>query len=186
MKTFVFVIFTLLTSISAQAVTTEFGLSYGYRTTNFTENNFEESDSASATMSMYFFERIALELSYTQQQIKREERFTSDADTRRIYQSTIFYGSDLILILADKKDLFQPYLKGGVAYFTKEQSIKTGTMLTQSQPKEEGTVPSYGLGLRIAISERTNIRLSYDVWSTDLAGLEKKDTFFKAGLTWML
>ncbi len=175
----------LFSSLS-HALSTEFGLSYGYRTTNFTENNFEESDSASATMSMYFFERIALELSYTQQQIKREERFTSDADTRRIFQSTIFYGSDLILILADKKDLFQPYIKGGVAYFSKEQSIKSGTMITQNQPTETGTVPSYGLGLRIAISEKTNIRLSYDVWSTDLAGLEKKDTFFKAGLTWML
>jgi opacity protein-like surface antigen len=180
-----FLVLSLCSSIS-HALSTEFGLSYGYRTTNFTENNFEESDSASATMSMYFFERIALELSYTQQQIKREERFTSDADTRRIFQSTIFYGSDLILILADKKDLFQPYLKGGVAYFSKEQSIKSGTLITQTQPTETGTVPSYGLGLRIAISERTNIRLSYDVWSTDLAGLEKKDTSFKAGLTWML
>ncbi|MFP5519946.1 MAG: outer membrane beta-barrel protein [Bdellovibrionia bacterium] len=171
---------------SAYSMQTEVGLSYGYKTTYFTEDNFEKSDSASANVSFYFWEKIALELSYTQQQIQREEKFGSDADIRRIYQNTQYYGGDLILILADKKSLLQPYIKGGAAYFLKEQTMKTGTNSTQVQPDESGTVPSYGVGLRVAISERLNIRFSYDVWNTDLAGIEKKDTFFKAGLTWVL
>lgn len=176
----------LLTSSQALAVATELGLSYGFKTTYFTEENFEKSDSASASLSMYFWERIALELSYTRQQIEREERFGSETDIRRIYQTTQYYGGDLILILADKKSLFQPYIKGGMAHFIKNQQMKTGSMSTQVQPEEKGTVPSYGAGLKIAITEAMSIKLSYDVWSTDLADMEKKDTYFKAGLTWML
>lgn len=165
---------------------TELGLNYGYRTTYFSENNSEKAESASASVSMYFWETVALELSYTNQVVNREEKFTNDAEIRRIFQTTKYYGGDLILILADKKSLFQPYIKGGLSYFTKELELKTGSMTTQVMPKEEGSAPSYGVGLKIAFSEAMSVKLSYDTWTTNVTNVDKKDTFFKAGLTWML
>lgn len=171
----------------AMAVMTELGVNYGYRTTYFSENNSEKAESASASVSMYFWETIALELSYTKQVVNREEKFgTVDSEVRRIFQTTQYYGGDLILILSDKKSLFQPYIKGGLSYFTKELELKTGSMSTQVMPKEDGSAPSYGVGLKIAISEAMNIKLSYDTWTTNITDVDKKDTFFKAGLTWML
>lgn len=176
----------ILATSPAFALMTELGLNYGYRTTYFSENNSEKAESSSASVSMYFWETIALELSYTNQVVNREEKFTNDSEIRRIYQTTKYYGGDLILILSDKKSLFQPYIKGGLSYFTKELELKNGTMLTQILPKEEGSAPSYGVGMKIAVSEAFNIKLSYDTWSTNITNVDKKDTFFKAGLTWML
>lgn len=185
-KIFFYSIFIFCFSSSAHAVMTEFGLNYGYRTTYFSENNSEKSESSSSSLSMYFWETVALELSYTNQIVSREEKFTNDSEIRKIFQTTKYYGGDLILILSDKKSLFQPFVKGGLSYFTKEMELKTGNMSTQIMPAEKGSAPSYGLGLKIAVSESFNLKFSYDTWSTNITNVDKKDTFFKAGVTWLL
>lgn len=177
--------FLLFTPLFSEAMFVEMGLSYGRKKTTFDANNNYDSESSTASASLYFAEQIALELSYTEATgISRQQQLASDP-VRVIYQKTQIAGSDLILILADRKAMFQPFLKGGMAYLARKQEIKDGTMPTQSLPIDEAYVPSYGFGMKIDLTENFGLKASYSVWQTPIGGGAKtNDDAVSAGVTW--
>lgn len=174
-------------SNSAHALYTELGLSYGRKTTTFDENNSFDSESITGSLSLYFLERLALELSYTDAKGLREEKASASDPRRTTTQKSQIVGTDLILTFADRKSLFQPYIKGGGAQISRFQQVRIEGQDTYTIEPEVATVPSYGAGLKIQMTETFGIKLSYDVWKTPIGGgLQTDDTSVRAGVTWVL
>ncbi|QLY24836.1 outer membrane beta-barrel protein [Bdellovibrio sp. KM01] len=174
-------------SFSAHAIAIELGAQYGHKTQTYDTNNYNEMESMTGSMSFYLWERIALELSYTDaQSVVVSKAYASDPKRTTIQRSQIL-GSDLILILADKKALFQPYIKGGLAQINRKQTIKIENQDTYENEPDSAVAPSYGVGLKISLTETFGIKLSYDAWETPIGGGSKtNDSAIRAGVTWML
>jgi hypothetical protein len=52
---------------------------------------------------------------------------------------------------------------------------------------ESAVAPSYGVGLKISLTETFGIKLSYDAWETPISGDAKtNDSAIRAGITWVL
>lgn len=177
----------LLTSLSAQALYTELGLSYGRKTTTFDEDNSFDSESITGSLSVYFLERLALELSYTDATGLREEKASLSDPRRTTTQKSQVAGADLIVMMADKTALFQPYLKGGFAQISRFQEVKIEGQNSFRLEPETATVLSYGAGLKIKLSETFGLKFSYDVWKTPIGGgMQTDDSAMRAGITWIL
>ncbi len=175
----------LLAASTSNALLTEVGLSYSFQKKTFNAANYYQSDSKSASLSIYFIEKLALELSYTDGFYEGQE--SDSTSTRTIQQSTRMADSSLIYMLMDRKSMIQPYVKVGVAYISKKQEIRYLNASVISIPESTGWAPSYGGGLKFVLSEKFSIRVGYDVWQTPLSdGSKSDDSAFKAGLTWFL
>ncbi|MNJ92565.1 hypothetical protein D3C87_102380 [compost metagenome] len=175
------------TALPSLAMYTELGVSYGNRKTTFDANNFLEAESLTGSISLFFLERLALELSYTDAQSKREEKASPSDPKRLTLQKSQIYGADLILMFADRKSLLQPYIKGGLAQINRRQEVKIEGEDTFILAPESAAVPSYGLGLKIALTEGLNVKLSYDIWRTPVGdGTTTNDANLRAGITWAL
>lgn len=166
---------------------TELGASYGYKTQTYDQDNSNKTESITGSVSLYFWERIALELSYTDAtSIVESKAFTSDP-RRTVEQRSQVLGSDLIFVLADKKALFQPYIKGGVAQISRTQKTKIEGQDSYSNNPDQAIAPSYGAGLKVALTETFGLKFSYDAWKTPVGGsTQTDDSAFRAGITWIL
>lgn len=178
-------LFVTMTTSSSWALMTELGLSYGFQKKTFNASNYYQSDSKSASLSLYFLEKLMLELSYTNGFYEGQE---SDSNsTRTIQQSTSMTDASLVFMLMDRRSMVQPYLKGGAAYISKKQEVRYLNASVITIPESAGWAPGYGGGLKFVLSDRFSIRVGYDVWQTPLSdGTKSEDSAFKAGLTWAL
>lgn len=175
-----------LLPLSSEAMFTEVGLTYGRKKTTFDANNNYDSESTTGSVSFYFAEKIALELSYTEATGIQNQQASVTDSPRTIYQKTQIVGSDLILVFADKKALFQPYIKGGAARISRRQEIKDGNFPTQVLEPDVAVAPSYGVGLKVALTQTFGLKASYSVWQTPIGGGAKtNDDAVSAGITWM-
>ncbi len=185
LKSALFTVLVLAYSSSSKALMTELGLSYSFQKKTFNTSNYYQSDSKSASLSLYFVEKFALELSYTDGFYEGQE--SDSTSTRTIQQSTRMADSSIIYMILDKKSIIQPYVKVGVAYISKKQEIRYLNASVISIPESSGWAPSYGGGLKFVLSEKFSIRVGYDVWQTPLSdGSKSDDSALKAGLTWFL
>ncbi|MNL38463.1 hypothetical protein D3C87_1606770 [compost metagenome] len=90
-------------------------------------------------------------------------------------------------MFADKKALFQPYIKGGAAQIKRRQEVKIEGQDSYIIEPADAIVPSYGVGLKIAMTETLGLKISYDVWKTPVDdGAQTDDTSIRAGITWAL
>lgn len=171
-----------LSSHNAQAMYTEFGISQSYKKTSFSPDNFVESEMISGSVSFYVWEQVAIEFSYTKGlAVRKETEVNYPAKTITQYSS--IYGTDLILGFADRQSTFQPFIKGGAAYIEKRQvSQDAGTAAFQTNPKP-GFVPSYGVGLKIKLTQNFGLSTSLDVWKDEAASTN--DLASRTGITWM-
>ncbi len=188
LRRLILIFFVACFSQNAFAIYTELGISYSYKKTSFDKDNYTESQSTTASVSFYFWEQVALELSYTNGVAVRKERQPTNpfADTDRfVTQNSSVYGADLVFSLADRKAMIQPYIKGGAAYITKEQITKDQGQDERTISTKPGVAPSAGAGIKIMITEALAIRAGVDVWSTPVDNETKTDDMAgRAGLTW--
>ncbi len=181
---FLFLLLALWVAPHAHALFTEVSVSYMQKKTSFDAYNYYSSESTTGSVSFYFLERLALEMSYTDGTSVREEKVGTNRQTT--LQKTQVIGSDLIWVLADRKAVFQPYLKGGAAQITRKQTIKIDDALVETLAPDVAIAPSYGLGCRFAITETFGLKLSYDIWKTPIGnGATTDDNAIKAGLSWI-
>jgi len=172
--------------LSAHAIFTEVGVNYGRKKQSYDANNNYDSESTTASISLYFAERIAVELSYTEAAGVQNVQVLSTDIPRTIYQKTKIIGSDLILVFADKKALLQPFIKGGVAQISRVQTIKDGNLSVQTLEPDVAVAPSYGMGIKLALTEAFGVKMAYSVWQTPIGGGAKtNDDALSAGVTWM-
>lgn len=170
----------------AHALYTELGLSYGRKTTTIDQENSFDSESITGSLSIYFLERMALELSYTDAVGIRKEKANTTDPRRTTTQKSQIAGADLILVFADKKALFQPYIKGGGAQIKRFQEVVIEGQNTYTIEPATATAPSYGAGLKIQLTETLGLKFSYDVWKTPIDGGQTDDSSLRAGVTWIL
>jgi len=174
-------------SSSAWALQTEIGINYNYKKSSFDADNNTEQQSATGSVSLYFWERVALELSYTNGLYIKKEKQPSTTTTflRTTTQYTDVYGSDLIFILSDRKAVFQPYIKGGGAFVRVKQVVQDDG----ASPWEityNGLSPSYGVGFKFFLTEAFAFRTSYDVIETPTNnGTKITDITGRVGVSWM-
>lgn len=170
---------------SCFALMTELGLSYSYQKKTFNASNYYQTDSKSASLSIYLIEQLAIELSYTDSFYESQEEDASS--TRTVQQSSKISGTDLVYIITDQRAAIQPYLKAGAAYIVKKKQIRYLNTDVIDIPTKDGVAPSYGIGIKLKLKEGLSMTFGYDVWNTPLDdGTKTDDTAFKAGLKWML
>jgi opacity protein-like surface antigen len=165
----------------------ELGINYAYKKSSFDSNNNSESQSTTGSVSFYFWERVALEMSYTNSLYVKKEKQPDFAGAfqRTTTQNTDVYGADLIFVLADRKDMFQPYLKGGVAQVKVKQMVQDDN----NNPWEinySGISPSYGIGFKFFLTQAFAIRTSYDAIETPTTDNTKvTELNGRVGVSWI-
>ena len=177
----------LFATVNCFAINTEVGINYNYRKSAFDSENNTEQQSTTGTFSFYFWERIALELSYTSSLYVKKEKQPDFAGAymRTTTQYSDVYGADLIFVLADRKATFQPYLKGGVANVRVKQVVQDEGQnawdITYS-----GISPSAGVGFKFFFTEAFAFRASYDMIQTPTNNNTKvTDVSGRVGLSMM-
>ncbi len=172
---------------SAYALNYELGVSFAKKKNSFDKENYFETESTTASVSLYFSEQIALETSYTDAKAIRREKVQGQ-NAKEIYQRTKVIGADLIYVLVDRKSWVQPYIKAGAAQLERSQTSSDLVINdVSSLDIETTTVPSYGLGIKFALTKDLSVRVSYDVWKTPVGGEDTSDdSQIRAGLSWML
>lgn len=177
----------LITSSTCLALNYELGVSFAKKKNSFDKDNYFETESTTASISIYFSEQIALETSFTDAKALRREKVEGQ-NAKEIYQRTKVLGADLIYVLADRKSWVQPYIKAGAAQLERSQTTNDLVINDPASLDIETTVvPSYGLGIKFALTKDLSIRLSYDVWKTPVGGGDTSDdSQIRAGLSWML
>lgn len=190
MKSFFALLLLILTvalTLPAQAIDIELGASYGHKTTTFDANNSYDSESTTASASFYFWEQIAIELSYTQASGVRQEKVTPTDPQRTTYEQSQIIGADVIYVFADRKAFFQPYVKGGFAHISRTQNVKIEGWDTFTLNPDNAIVPSYGAGFKLAFTDSFGLKVGYEAWQTPIGGgQETQDSSLRVGLTWML
>lgn len=185
--------FTLFLSLPSFAFLTELSVSYAQKKTYFNAQNFNNTESSTGSVSFYFMEKLAVELSYTDASVLREETiFNGTGFQQQVsLQKIVVAGSDLIVMLSDKKSMFQPYVKGGIAQIKKTFTTKNASVFVFDAPPINSVSPSYGAGLKVQITEAFGLKFSYDAWRTetkDNSGNTStvEDGSVRAGITWIL
>jgi opacity protein-like surface antigen len=177
----------ILFSSSAHALYTELGISYGKKQTTYDQYNYFDSESLTGSISFYFLERLALELSYTDATGTHGEKAIATDPRRITTQKSQIIGADLIYVLTDKTSTFQPYIKGGVAQINRRQDINIEGEGDFPLDPDNAIVPSYGVGIKIMITDSLSLKFSYDVWRTPIGGGQQTDDdAIRAGISWVL
>jgi len=175
------------TASIAAAVQTELGINYNYKKSAFDQDNNSEQQSTTGSLSFYFWERVALEASYTSGLYVKNEKQPAYAGSflRTTTQYTEVYGGDIIFILSDKKAMLQPYLKTGAALLKVKQVVQD----EGANPWEilySGLSPSYGAGLKIFVTQAFALRVSYDAIETPVNNATKvTDITGRMGVSWI-
>jgi outer membrane autotransporter protein len=172
----------------AQALYTEIGASYVYKTSYVDNANNMQSQGITGSVSVYFWERVALEASYTNTLLLNQSQAVSATSPSVIYtrETDTSYGLDLIYVFADRKATFQPYVKGGVAYVTKTQNTQIDNNPQWTVGPYTGLAPEYGIGLKFLLTDAFAIRAGYDVQITPVGNsATAQDINGRVGLSWM-
>jgi len=175
----------VLSSSSAYAGVFEIGLSSNYRESIVDDDNFEKTLSVTGSISYFFGELSALELSYTKGREKDSFRPPEDVKTT-IRTDFELVGLDFVFSFADRESAFQPFIKMGGVYVSKESFLKVeGFSEKEIDTPDAGVAPSAGLGFKIRLSERFRIKLGIDAWTTPLGAENIKiDKAARAGISW--
>lgn len=171
---------------SSHAGLMEVSTSYGRRSSSIDNDNYNKSESWTGSFAWYFLEQSALEVSYTKGVAEQSLKATTDSSATVYYSDFTMYGADLVITLAPKESFLQPFIRGGAAQLIKKIYRKdpTGTVTLYGKPIDE-VVPSYGVGLKISLTQTFNIKVSYDRWkSGSSADKNIWDDSIKAGVSW--
>jgi hypothetical protein len=166
----------------------ELGLNYNYKKSAFDMENNTEQQSTTGSVSFYFLEQVALEMSYTSGLYVKKEKQPAFAGafSRTTTQYTDVYGADLIFVLSHRKAMFQPYIKGGGAYVRVKQVVQDEGA-TPWDILYSGLSPSYGAGFKFFLTEAFALRVSYDIIQTPVNNDTRiNDVTGRMGISWIL
>jgi len=181
------IFFTLvLFSLVAQAGIMELSASYGVRTSKIDADNYTRSESWSSSLAWYFWEKSALEVSYSQGRSVQSLKAVGTSTLIYTMDSEV-YGADLVITLAGKDSFIQPFIRGGVAHLKKKiyrTDTATGAVDLFGAPVD-GVVPTYGAGLNIRLTTTFSLKFSYDRIRSGVSNDSNIwDEAAKAGLSW--
>lgn len=172
-------------SLPAAAGFIELGVSGNYRKSSIDKDNYQESLSYTGSLTYYFWEMSAVELSYTNGVSNASVKPGNDPRTDTITGFELT-GLDFILTLGDRESVVQPYVKVGGAYIKKKIVKRTEGFDTRDGGSSEGLVPSAGVGFKVKFTRELSLKVGVDAWTSppkqqpvivDFAG--------RVGLSWM-
>ena len=175
----------ILGNNTAWAGIMEVGASASFRRSTINDDNYQESLSYTGSVSYYFWEMSALELSYTQGSALLSVK---PADDTKITTKSSFrlIGVDLVITFASRESVLQPYLKLGGAHIEKKIVREPEGMDATEIESPAGIVPSAGLGFKIKLSKTFSIKVGVDGWTSPLNEDDPTvDYAGRAGVSWM-
>ena len=162
----------------AEAGYLEIGTSYNYRQNYVDEFNRTIQRSITGSISYYFWEQSALELSYT------DGASDIKLDTVDVNVKFEFYGLDLVISFAGRGATFRPYVKAGAVYQIKSTRTRYATI--DRIVRTRGVSPSAGVGFRLKLTQSFVFRSGVDLWATDTDAEEAQyDMVGRAGISWL-
>jgi hypothetical protein len=157
------------TSFSSAFAFVEVGANANYRRSAFDSNNFQELLSYTASISYYFMEMSAIELSYTNGYSEISAKASAPSDPLYVNQTNFqLLALDLVVSFAEREDFFQPYIKMGAGYLKKDDFEQVGGSDNNLIAHSEGLVPSGGVGFRLMMTRAFAIKFGLDAWTTPL------------------
>lgn len=177
----------LLTGAQASAGFVEIGASANYRSSGYDKNNLVESLTYSASMSYYFWEMCAIEFTYTTGYSMQKSKGPLEADpVYKVEDNIDMASADLVLSFASRQDPFRPYVKAGAGYLIKERFRQVNEDDKSRINKQEGIVPSAGVGLSISFTKEFSLKVGVEAWTSPL----KQDPVVvdyagRAGISWI-
>lgn len=162
----------------------ELSATTNYRKSSIDRENFQESVSYTGSISYYFWEMSALELSYTNGLTELNIKPPGEPKTTN---TTVFQliGLDLVISFAGREDFFQPYVKAGGAYLEKKATQEVEGFGVRRIPSVHGIVPSGGLGFRLKLNQQFSFRAGIDAWTSPMDQKVKTvDYAGRAGISW--
>lgn len=187
MNKFLFLFLSFI-SIPSWSLYTELGLNYAYKKTFIDNLNNTEQQGTTGSISLYFWERVAFELSYTNSlYVKKEQNLSATSTSiRTTTQIADIYDLEVIYVFADRKAALQPYIKAGAAYISKRQTSQIDNNPAWSVGPYTGTAPSYGVGLKFFLTDSIALRMGYDVVTTPIDNSNSaQDINGRVGLSWI-
>lgn len=161
----------LLIASSARAGFIEIGASGSYRRANIDTDAYDESQSITGSLSYYFDESSAIELSYTDGQNKRaiSEGLPNGHVTNMTYT---LLGLDFVYTFGSRESDFRPYVKAGANYILDKRIVdqyrdSSGNLFPATVVEDEpALVPSAGIGARIGLTKNLSLKIGVDGWSS--------------------
>jgi outer membrane protein W len=188
---FTFIWFTFGFNTSARAGMFEIGASGSYRKSNIDVNAYDEMLSLTGSLSYYFDEASALELSYTDGQSKRAiSEGLPNGHTTSLFYKTV--GLDFVYTFGEKESLFRPYVKVGGNYILQKRLVDQvraadGTLMPATISEDSpALVPSAGLGFKIGLTQQLSLKFGIDMWASRPMNETPVtfDTAARVGLGW--
>lgn len=174
----------------AHALYTELGVSHSYQKRTIDSLNGNESQGTTGSVSLYFWEKLAIELAYTSGLYVKKEKessLTTSTMVRETTQASEIFETSVIFLLTERKVRFQPYLKVGAANIRKKQAVYIDGIKSFEITPDPAWGPSYGVGMKYFFTEEMALRFSYDVVRTPIDNASStEDVTMRAGLSWVL
>jgi hypothetical protein len=94
---------------------------------------------------------------------------TNPADSKYVNKTNFqLLALDLVISFAERDDFFQPYIKMGGGYLKKEDYEQVDNGDTNLVSRDEGLVPSGGVGFRVLLTKGFAVKFGLDAWTTPL------------------
>ena len=180
----------ILINSPARAGVFELSASANFRDSHIDSYNYTKTVSYTGSVSYYFWEMSAIELSYTQGQSTLSAK-PSAIDPQLLYISDFtMHGVDLVFSLTSRDAPIQPYVKVGGAKIKKDLVVKSevGSIKRINSPDGDNTetVPSAGVGFKIMLTKTFSIKAGIDAWKTNYKKQdETTDYAGRAGISWL-
>ena len=161
----------VVTCATAHAGFVEIGASGSMRKSTIDQNSYDQTQAITASVTYYFDESSAVELSYTNGASKRA--FAENLPFGQV--TSLFYsliGLDMIYTFGPKENAFRPYLKGGANYILEKrivQQARDSNGIWESAnviPSTPALVPSLGAGVRIGLTQNLSLKVGIDAWTS--------------------
>lgn len=179
---FIIVAALLSYSIIANAGYIELGGSGNYRQTYVNEVNYSITQSLTGSISYYFWENSALEMSYTS---GRSSNITPAYTATAYFE---LYGLDFVLSFGAKEAFLRPYAKLGAAY-QKKSIVYQQALVNAITETSEGASPSAGFGFKLALSQTLGLKVGVEAWSSPITSDSSVKTTYdiaaRAGISWI-
>lgn len=178
-------------SVPAFAVYTELGMNYNYKKVTYDSANYTEQQGLTGSIAFYLWERVGLELATTNSTAYKIEptydQVNQTKERKTVQRSTIYEMNLQYLLTADRKAMFQPFIKGGVAYISKKQELQIDNDIPTTVSPKPGFGPSAGIGLKVFLTESFSLRFGYDVVRTPIDDNTTADDITgRMGVSWVL
>jgi len=182
-------IYLFLFCLNAQAGFVEIGASGSLRESNLDDDNGTETRSITGSISYYFLENSAIELSYTEG-FQETQGTANVGGTATAYNQIVNFemiGLDFILSGGDKNAVLKPYIKAGGAYQLKEIEFKlVGS--EKFMDDTDGMFITYGIGFKLRFSKNWSIKVGYDGYTGPVDNdkqQEQTDSTTRAGISFI-